>query len=250
MELSLRDEVFRYVKKKYGSEVEYPWPRYPGYAVFRHQDNRKWYGLVMDLPRARLGLPGETSVDVLNVKLDSPLLVDLLTAQEGYFPGYHISRGGWITVLLDGSVPFAEIGGLIDKSYAVTASPQTKKAIRPPKEWLVPSNPHYYDIEHAFDTAREITWKQGAGIKKGDVVFLYVGAPVSAILYKCKVVETDIPYRYRREGLSIRSLMRIRLMKRYDPARFPFELLKTHYGVRAVRGPRGIPEELSAALKR
>ena len=68
--------------------------------------------------------------------------------------------------------------------------------IRPPKEWLIPSNPKYYDIIHAFDDTDEIDWKQGAGIKTGDTVFMYVGSPVSAVLYKCKVTETDIPYSY------------------------------------------------------
>ena len=47
---SLRDEVFDYVRKKYIAEIEYPWMRYPGYAVFRHTDNQKWYGIVMDFP--------------------------------------------------------------------------------------------------------------------------------------------------------------------------------------------------------
>lgn len=247
---SLREDVFRYIKKKYKSEIEYLWVRYPGCAVFRHTDNQKWYGLVMDIPRSKLGLTGDEIVDILNVKLDSPLLVDLLKQQDGFFPGYHISRGNWVSILLDGTVPLEEICGLIDRSYQVTASPQTKKAIRPPKEWIIPSNPQYFDIVHAFDSTKEITWKQGSGIKKGDTVFLYVGSPVSAILYKCKVTETDIPYRFQREGLTIRSLMKIRLLKRYDPSRFTFEVLKKHYRIFAVRGPRGIPEELSADLNR
>ena len=250
MDISLRQDVFRYVRKKYKSEIEYLWARFPSYAIFRHKDNQKWYGLVMDLTREKLGLPGKDPVDVLNLKLDSPLLVDLLCRQPGYFHAYHISRGSWVSVLLDGTVPMEEIRGWIDQSYRVTASAATRQALRPPKEWLVPSNPKYYDIEHAFDGTEEITWKQGSGVKKGDTVFLYVGAPVSAILYRCKVTETDIPFRYQREGLRIRSLMKLRLQKRYDPSRFPFALLKSYYGVGAVRGPRGIPEELSRDLKR
>ncbi len=247
---SQREAVFRYVRKKYKSEIEYLWLRFPGYAVFRHADNRKWYGIVMDIPRSRLGLDGEGPVDVLNVKLDDPLLPDLLIRQPGFFPGYHLNKGNWISILLDGTVPFAELRQWIDRSYRATASAATLKALRPPKEWIIPSNPRYYDIVHAFDTADEIGWKQGAGIKKGDTVFLYVGAPVSAILYKCVVTQTDIPYQFRREGLSIRALMRIRLLRRYDPQRFPFETLSRDYGVRAVRGPRGIPEHLSEALNR
>ncbi|MDO5132159.1 MAG: MmcQ protein, partial [Eubacteriales bacterium] len=117
-------------------------------------------------------------------------------------------------------------------------------------EWIIPSNPAYFDIVHAFDNTDEINWKQGAGIKKGDTVFMYVGAPVSAVLYKCRVTGTDIPYTGHHEKLTIRALMRIRLQKRYDPDRFTFDILKSKYGIYAVRGPRGIPNSLSEALKK
>ena len=45
---SLRNEVFSYIKKKYDAEPEYLWHRYPGYAVFRHADNDKWFCIIMD----------------------------------------------------------------------------------------------------------------------------------------------------------------------------------------------------------
>ena len=247
---SLREDVFQYVRKKYKSEIEYLWLRDPNSAVFRHRDNQKWYGIVMKIPLSKLGLNTDELVDVLNVKLDSPLLVDLLTREAGFFPGHHMNHSNWVSILLDGSVPLDEVYAWIDRSFLVTASAGTKQAARPPKEWLIPSNPKYFDIVHAFDDKNEINWKQGAGIKKGDTVYLYVGAPVSAILYKCKVTETDIPYRFRREGLTIRSLMKIRLLKRYDPERFTFAVLNEQYRIFAVRGPRGIPEDLSEDLKR
>ena len=44
--------------------------------------------------------------------------------------------------------------------------------------------------------------------------------------------------------------MKIKLLKRYQPDRFTFEVLKEEYGIYAVRGPRGIPNSLSAALKK
>ena len=71
------------------------------------------------------------------------------------------------------------------------------------------------------------------------------GAPVSAILYKCRVTETDIPYHYSDRNLTITAVMRIKLQKRYKPDRFTFEKLKEEYGIYAVRGPRGIPHSLS-----
>lgn len=91
---------------------------------------------------------------------------------------------------------------------------------------------------------------RGVGIKKGDTIFMYVGAPVSAVLYQCKVTETDIPYEHENKYIAINALMRIRLQRRYPADRFTFEVLKSEYGIYAVRGPRGIPNSLSAALKK
>ena len=247
-EKSLRGRLLAYVKRKYRAEPENLWLRYPDYAVFRHGDSGKWFGIVMDVPESKLGLPGERRVDILNVKPGDPRLVDLLVGQPGYFRGWHMNRGSWVSVLLDGTVPFADICRLLDESVLATASPAEKKRLRPPKEWIVPANPKYYDVEAAFAAEEEIQWKQGSGIKTGDTVFLYVAAPVSAILYRCEVTETDIPCDYEGE-IRIRSLMRIRLRKRYPRDRFTFSVLSSQYGIFAVRGPRGIPKSLSEALK-
>lgn len=250
IESSLRDEVFDYAKKKYGTKPEYPWMRFPDYAVLRHEDNKKWYGLVMNIPYEKIDRGKSGHVDILNVKLDDILMRDLLIQQEGYYIGYHISRGNWLSIALDGTVEPEAVYDLIDISYKATASKQKKQKLRPPKEWLIPANPKYYDIEHAFDEADIIDWKQGAGIKKGDTVFMYVAAPVSAVLYKCKVTEVDVPYDYQSKDLTITKIMRIKLQRRYKPDKFTFQRLKDEYGIFAVRGPRGVPNSLSNALKR
>ncbi len=247
--MSLREQLIEHVKTRYRTEPEYPWMRWPGYAVFRHADNGKWFALVMDIPRGKLGAEGGGIVDVLNVKLPDPLLADMLIRQPGFFRGYHIARGSWVSILLDGTVPFDEICRWLGESFLATASREKKQRLRPPKEWIIPANPKYYDVQAAFAREEEIDWKQGAGIRRGDTVFLYVAAPVSAVLYRCLVTETDIPYRYDDGRVRMKALMRIRLLKRYPPDRFTFEVLGRDHGIFAVRGPRGIPASLSEALK-
>ncbi|MBR2729928.1 MAG: MmcQ/YjbR family DNA-binding protein [Lachnospiraceae bacterium] len=246
---SYREDIYAYAKKKYEAEPEYLWQRYPGYAVLRHKDNAKWFGLIMDLPAERLGLPGSEIVEILNVKLSDAMLTDMLVQQEGFLRGYHISHGNWISILLDGTVPIDEVLRWLDESYLNTASNAEKQKMRPPKEWIVPSNPKYYDIQAAFRDAKEIDWKQGKGIKAGDTVYMYLGAPVSAILYKCEVTKTNIPFKFDEGNVHITSLMKIRLLKQYSPEQFPFEKLKREFGIHAVRGPRGVPPALSEALK-
>lgn len=245
-----RQQVIDFIKKEYGADPEYLWRRFPDYAVFRHGDNRKWFGLMMRVPKAKLGLSGEGFADLLNVKLDDPVYADILTRQEGIFRGYHISRGNWISVLLDTAVPMEQITDLIGCSFAATSSRETRQKKRPPKEWIVPANPAYYDVIGAFEKADLIDWKQGKGIRTGDTVYMYVGAPLSAILYRCRVTETDIPCSFRSEKVHIDSLMKIRLERRYGEGDFPLRVLKEEYGIRAVRGPRGIPDHLSRDLNR
>ena len=246
----MKDSVFEYIKKKYKTSPEYLWKRYPEYAVFRHADNSKWFALQAAVPGDKLGIDRDEPVQIINVKVDDIFFRDMLIKQEGIIPAYHMNKQHWITVLLDGSVKQEQVFDLIDASYMATASAKKKQKIRPPKEWIIPSNPKYYDIVHAFDETDEIDWKQGAGIKEGDTIFMYVGAPVSAILYKCKVTKTDIPYRYQDDNLTIKALMKIKLLKRYDPDKFTFGTLKDKYGIYAVRGPRGITNSLSSDLNK
>ena len=117
-----RNKIFQYVKDKYKSQIEYLWLRFPGYCIFRHDDNRKWYGIVMDVSYQKLGINKDGVVDILNVKIDDCVLRDMLLHRNGFLSGYHISRGNWISILLDKSVELDEIFNLIDQSYNSTAT--------------------------------------------------------------------------------------------------------------------------------
>ena len=246
---TFREQLFAYIKEKYKVSLEYLWRRYPGYAVFRHDDNQKWFALVMDVPGNKLGLETKEIVDIVNVKIADSFLADFLVRKEGFFRGYHFSKGNWLSLLLNGTVEFDEISKWLEESYHATASAKEKQALRPAREWIIPANPKYYDVEAAFSEKNEIDWKQGRGIKTGDTVFLYVAAPVSAILYKCRVTKTDIPFRFDDGNVRMTSCMKIKLLKRYKPDQFSFDVLGEKYGIYAVRGPRGIPDSLSEALK-
>ena len=46
------------------------------------------------------------------------------------YPAYHMNKKSWITILLDGTVPFENIKQQIDESYAITASAKEKKKIK------------------------------------------------------------------------------------------------------------------------
>ena len=49
-----RQELFTWIRQQYGTEPEYPWHDWN--AVLRHNDNNKWYGVVLEVSADKLGL--------------------------------------------------------------------------------------------------------------------------------------------------------------------------------------------------
>lgn len=110
-----RADIIQYAKRKYKTRPEHLWARHPNYVVLRRDDNAKWYGIIMDVPRVRLGLGGDESVDILNVKCDAGMY-DFLRGVPGILRGYHMG-GTWVSVLLDGTIEISQIKILLDNSY-------------------------------------------------------------------------------------------------------------------------------------
>lgn len=110
-----REEIYEYVKKQYGTVPEYLWKESPESAVLRHP-NGKWYAVLMQVEKSKLGLEGDTKVDIIDVKCD-PDMVGLLTQTYGFLPGYHMNKKYWLTMLLDGTVSEAKILDFLDMSY-------------------------------------------------------------------------------------------------------------------------------------
>lgn len=117
--------MLKYAAARYGGAAEYLWTTAPGYAVLRHEDNKKWYALIMDVQREKLGLSGGGCVDVLEIKCD-PIMSGSLRLEKGVLPAYHMHKGNWITVLLDGSVEKDMVFTLLDMSFHITASRKPK----------------------------------------------------------------------------------------------------------------------------
>ncbi len=119
-----RGDIFAYVREKFGTEPEYPWARYPHYAVLQHRQGRKWYGLIMDVPGNRLGLDGDGLVEIINLKSDGVLDL-LISGTPGILPAYHMDKRNWVSILLDGGITPGELFALIDESHALTGGGRT-----------------------------------------------------------------------------------------------------------------------------
>ena len=124
-----REELESYILNHYSTEADYPWADTPRAAVFRHANNRKWFALMMEVPRGRLRLPGAEPLDIVNFKGD-PILIASLRGEPGIFPAYHMNKASWITAALDGSVPAETIELLLDVSYELTKPKPRRKAAK------------------------------------------------------------------------------------------------------------------------
>lgn len=244
----IKENLLQYAAKRYGTQPEFLWRSKPNYAVLRHNDNRKWYAVLMDVPGEKLGLSGQGILAVLEVKCD-PRLAGSLRMEAGILPAYHMHRDNWITILLDGTVDFNQVQFLLDQSYMLTASPREKARQQGPCSWLIPANPAMYDVEQDFRATGTILWKQRSHIQVGDTVYLYMAAPVSAICYQCKAVEVDIPRSPHDGAGSSPYLMRLALQHRFREGQLNLKLLK-EYGVTTVRGPRYVPEPLRQRIEK
>jgi len=109
------------VLRRYGEAPDFPFATAPTYGVFRYPQNRKWYGLVMDVKRFRITKEPTTDcneapmVDVLNLKID-PARKEALLAIDGIWPCYHMNRDSWISIVLDDTVADELIMELLDAS--------------------------------------------------------------------------------------------------------------------------------------
>ena len=114
-----RAELERYIAEGYSTQGENPWAQSPTNTVFRHCHNRKWFAIIMDIPRERLGLPGDGILSVVNVKCD-PRLIGSFREEPGIFPAYHMNKAHWLTIALDGSAEEGKLKFLLDMSYELT----------------------------------------------------------------------------------------------------------------------------------
>ena len=109
--------IMALVQEKYDNQLEYLWEKSPDTAVLRHEDNQKWYAILMRIPWDRLDKGREGLVEAVNLKHDQ--VADLLS-KNGIYPAFHMNKRYWISVPLDDSLSDEELLELIEKSWNLT----------------------------------------------------------------------------------------------------------------------------------
>ncbi len=112
-------EIIAFVVDHYGDELEFLWENSED-AIWRHQENRKWYALLLAVVGDKLGLDSSERVEAINLRFVKGEAADFAAANSGIIPGYHMNKRNWITVILNGKVPTEMIFDLLEQSYELT----------------------------------------------------------------------------------------------------------------------------------
>ena len=124
-----REFLDKHIKEVYGATAEFPWLSAPSFAVYRHQSNNKWFAVIMEIPKSKIGMEKEGNINVVNLKCD-PLLVGSLILDKGIHPAYHMNKNHWITVCLDESIEEDKVKWLLNLSFELTETkPKKNKAL-------------------------------------------------------------------------------------------------------------------------
>lgn len=231
------NRVTQSIMEYYYDEPVFLWESAKDHGVFKNDNNDKWYALIMYVDGKKIDEKLEGKVEAINIKLSPLKIIDLLK-RKGFYPAYHMNKKNWITIVLDDTLQDEEIMGYVRESHSFTETTSN---------WLIPANPKYYDVISRFNQKDVILWRQPNGIRMNDKVYLYLGSPYSAILFQCQVIGVDIPSQYQDENSTTSKTMKIKLLKRYRRDEYTFAKLK-EYGIRAIRGPRHMPENLEKEL--
>lgn len=240
------NRIAQLIKEKWGDLPDYPFAKLPTYGAFRHPANNKWYALVTQVKRGQLdGSADQELVEIVNLKVDGREIAELLS-QSGIYPAYHMSKKTWVSVLLDDTVEDQAILALLEKSrYQV--GPKSYKAEQGPDYWVIPANPKVYDIDTEFAENKIVYWPQKSTIQAGDIVAIYVTAPVQAIRYVCRVLGANLENRGESDIPTEKKVMQVELIAQLSDVVLPRERM-LDLGVKAVRGPRRLTKELIDVL--
>lgn len=89
-----REKLEKYIQNNYSAEPDYPWVKYPDYEVFRHTSNKKWFALIMEIPKDKLGLQTKDILSVVNFKCD-PIMIGSCKLWDAGEKGLTLSAFEW-----------------------------------------------------------------------------------------------------------------------------------------------------------
>ena len=120
-----KQEFLEYCLNTYGTSPDYPFDDLFETAVLRHENNRKWYAIVMRVSRRKFGFESDEVIDVVNLKLPTEMFGSF-GALDGVYPAFHMNKLHWISVLLP-DAPNEVVQFLTNASFEATKSQRKSK---------------------------------------------------------------------------------------------------------------------------
>ena len=114
------NRITEFINNKYSVNPEFLWEKYPGCAIFRNKNNKKWFATIMNIDLSKID-DGNGEVEIMNVKLDKDKVLELLN-YKGYYKAYHSSKKEWISIILNDTLSDNVIKKLISESYNIIAN--------------------------------------------------------------------------------------------------------------------------------
>ena len=117
--------IIEYVKKSYGDDLEFLWKKTPDAAIWRRKDSKKWYGIIMCIPKNKLIKNAKGNAEIMNVKL-SCSDIEKFVDSKNYFPAYHMNKKYWLSMILDDRLSDVDIFSKINSSYALASNKKSR----------------------------------------------------------------------------------------------------------------------------
>ena len=106
------------VQEKYENQLEYLWEKSPDTAILRHENNQKWYAVLMKISWDKLEKGREGLVEAVNLKHDQ---VSDLLVKKGIYPAFHMNKRYWISLPLDDTLTDEKVLELFERSWFLTS---------------------------------------------------------------------------------------------------------------------------------
>lgn len=101
--------------------------------------------------------------------------------------------------------------------------------------WVVPANTKRYDVIGHFKKYETITWRQTTDVEVHDIVYIYIGSPISSIMFKCEAIKVNFVGEHA-------NTMELKLLETYKEGIYSLKLLR-EFDLRAIRGARKMPQK-------
>ena len=108
--------AIEFVRELYGDELEFLWKKFPYNAIWRRKDNKKWYGVILTVAGKKLGLKSNRIEEIIDLRMN-PAENEKILARQHYYPGWHMNKKSWYTLVLDKSITDEELKERIRESY-------------------------------------------------------------------------------------------------------------------------------------